>query len=233
MRARPADWPALSLLIPALGTVEQPTPPAEDTLRHLIAKSDDANIRTTAQLSLGIMARSLADIAPERTQRIVKDAVAQLRAATTDADRRQMLLVLGNIGAPETLDLITSYVADASPEVRVAAVGALRWLDAEAVDQLLMRVLASDADAAVRAEAAGVIGLRPVSPRIFAGQKLALVSALARDDSPTVRLALLNHLARAARMDADLPDLLSRVAAEDASEEVRNEAARLLDGASR
>src|SRR5262249_10188537 len=156
IRARGDDFTTLAVLIPALGLVDNPTPQSEELLRELSGRGD-VNIRTTAQLALGVMARNLSDTAPERTARIVRDALRQLEGATQADERRQMLLVLGNIGDAGTLDAIRKHARDVAPEVRSAAAAALRWLEVDGADELLAGLLAADADAVVRGEAAAAL----------------------------------------------------------------------------
>src|SRR5262249_21716075 len=110
IRARGDDFTTLAVLIPALGLVDNPTPQSEELLRELSGRGD-VNIRTTAQLALGVMARNLSDTAPERTARIVRDALRQLEGATQADERRQMLLGLGNSAGAGTLDAIRKTCA--------------------------------------------------------------------------------------------------------------------------
>jgi hypothetical protein len=222
--ARPNDWPALMLLVPALAMVESPTVESEQALRDLARSSTDEQIRSTAQLALGMMARSLAADEPERTRRILQDSLQELAAATTPEARRQQLLVLGNIGASETLGVITPYLRDEAAPVRSAAAAALRWLESSAVDELLVNALANDADTTVRLEAAQALGFRPMTSTILAAHK----SALAGEASATVRLALLRNVAQAHRTFGEARTILADVAQTDSVAEVREEAGRLF-----
>src|SRR5258705_8917523 len=50
IKARSTDWPALSMLIPALDEASAPTPLAEETTRELASQSPNPDIASTAQL---------------------------------------------------------------------------------------------------------------------------------------------------------------------------------------
>ncbi|MBI1829906.1 MAG: HEAT repeat domain-containing protein [Planctomycetes bacterium] len=222
--ARPNDWSALMVLVPALGMVENPTPDSEQLLRDLARDAKDEHIRSTAQLSLGIMARSLADAAPARHRRILDETIKALDEAASVEARRQNLLVLGNIGAEETLAIVKRYVSHEASQVRAAAVAALRWLEDASIDGLLVNALTTDRDEPVRLEAAQALTLRPMTAALLAVHR----AALAKDSSATVRLALLRNVAQAHRGFSDARGILADVARTDGATEVREEGDRLL-----
>jgi len=138
------------------------------------------------------MAHQLAGSVPERSHRIARAMAKQLRAATNDETRRHLLLVLGNAGSDETLDAILPFLKDSSADVRGAAAAALRWIKAPNVDSLLCTALATDADAGVRVEAATALGFRTMTPETFKAHRIAFQ----KDESSSVRVALLQNLAR-------------------------------------
>ena len=88
-------------------------------------KSDDT--RSTAQLALGALALTLARPEPKRADAIVAWAMKAMEAARSPAEKRQMLLVLGNTAAAQTLPVIRTHLMDRDAGVRAAAVAALRW----------------------------------------------------------------------------------------------------------
>jgi HEAT repeat protein len=212
------------LLVPALATVEAPTAAAEQTLRDLARTGADEQIRSTAQLGLGIVARSLMADEPARARRILQDTLQDLEAATTPEARRQLLLVLGNIGADDTLAVITRHLRDEAAPVRAAAAAALRWLESPAVEDLLVKALMTDADDAVRLEAAQALAFRPMTDALLAAHRPALTG----DASAAVRLALLRNVAQASRTSGAARALLAETAHSDPVAEVREEAERLL-----
>ena len=115
IRARSTDWSALSMLIPALNEASSPTQLAEDTVRDLAFQSPNAEIASTAQLTLGTMARNLAETSPERATKIVDLFIKQIESSPSVEVTRQMLLALGNAGSTNAYPTITRFMADSSP----------------------------------------------------------------------------------------------------------------------
>ena len=102
IQQRRAEWPAVSPADSCALGRQLPTVQAQETLEEISSRAPDWNSRSTAQLSLGIMARSLASVAPKRASRIVQSLMDQLKSAATDEMRKQLLLSLGNAGAVES-----------------------------------------------------------------------------------------------------------------------------------
>jgi hypothetical protein len=221
LRARRADAAALAVLVPALAMVETPTLASEVVLREVAAQHLDPQVRASAELGLGTMAHQLAE--SERARGIVRDMAVRLDAATTAEARRHYLLVLGNAGAGESLERIARHLRAEEPQVRAAAAAALRWQPSARADELLGKTLASDAEAEVRVEAATALGFRTATAATFAVQK----AVFANDKVVSVRLAVLHNLAKAMKTFPEARTVLTQ-AANDASAEVREEAAELL-----
>jgi hypothetical protein len=225
VRARQTDWPVMAELLPALGAARAPNEAIESVLRELARTAGNADVRTTAQLALGALGRNLAATSPARAGAIVRTALADLAAARTPGDRRQALLVLGNTGAPEVLAAARPYLVAPEPEVRSAAVAALRWMPGPEVDALLLRALKEDEDQGTRLEALTALELRPATSAVVAG----LREAARADRVVTARLAALALLARWREAYPEAEAAL-REAANDPVAEVRSAAAELLAG---
>jgi hypothetical protein len=216
------DWPALAEMVPALGLAREPTPGAETALRELAARARNEDVRSTAQLALGLMARNLSSRHPARADGIVRWALAELAGARHAGERRQFLLVLGNTGSALAWPALRGHLSAAEPEVRGAAVAALRGLEGRDVESALCRAL-KDAHASVRLEAALALAARRANEAIVA----ALVEALGRDEAVTVRLAVLNNLAQARAAFPEAERAL-RQAGQSTVKEVREAAQQLL-----
>jgi hypothetical protein len=223
IESRLEDWPALATLIPVLGSVSLPTPLAEDTLQRLASNSADWNIATTAQLALGAMARRLAEQSPERAAKIVDWAIKNLDSSSSAEVTKQWLLVLGNTGSTTALPGIARFGNDASPELRAIATSALRFIKSSQVDDLLIKILASDSDARVRLEAAVALGFREMNAGSLAAQKQAFL----KDKAVNVRLAVLKNLWQTHEAFPEIRQLVKQSAARDASKEVRKAAAEI------
>ncbi len=101
---------------------------------------------------------------------IVDWAVKELEAASSLEARRQMLLVLGNAGSVRALPAIAQFLSSPESVVRATAASALRWIESTEGEALLLKALASDADASVRLKAAGALSFREMSAAVFSEQ---------------------------------------------------------------
>lgn len=223
VRARKNDAAFLMEVLPSLGTVRKPTPEIDRVLKEVATAAADPDVRWTAQLALGALARTLARGEPARSAAIADWALIELERATSAADRRQALLVVGNTGAARALPAIRRHLAASDAAVRGAAVSALRWHKGEEAEAALVRALA-DADDQVRQEAVTAFEVRPPS----ASGVAALCGVLARDNSAAIRLGALNRLRQLAEPGEEVVAALRRAAANDPSEEVRQAAAEAL-----
>jgi hypothetical protein len=226
VRARRNDGPALLALVPTLGGVRSPIPLAEEAIRELAFGAAPPGIAPVARLALGALARRLASTAPARADRIVDQAVRELRSSTSPSARRLWLLVLGNAASSRALPVVERYAADAAPEVRAAVAAALAPLETSRAERILARMLSADPDPAVRLEAAAAFGARTVAAQSFALQKAAFENG----QETSVRLVLLDNLWRARERFPAAAGLVRRAAAGDPSTDVRRTAARLLAG---
>lgn len=222
--ARSADWPALSMLVPALNEPSSPSQLAEDTVRDLALRSANADVAFTAQLTLGTMARNLAETSPERATKIVELFIRQIESSLSVDATRQALLALGNAGSFNAYSTITRFMSDPSPALRAAAALALRWVASERVDAELTRVLTSDPEGAVRLEAAVALGFRQMTGSTFEAQKRAFLT----DKNDKVRLALLSNLWKVHQAFPAAGKLVRDAVTKDASQDVRKAAADII-----
>jgi HEAT repeat protein len=228
IQARAADWPALALLLPALGAAESPTPATEQTLQALAFGTHDKNVTATARLALGNVARSLGDESPARAAKIVARFLQELADPASADSRWQLLLALGNAGSIEALPTLTRYLDDPAPDLRGAAAWAMRWIDSSQVDLLLTsKVLSGDRDRVVRLEAVRALRFRAKTVANFEAQK----KALAKEVEPDVRVELLSNLWDARSSNPQAQRLVEKAAADDPAPTVREAAAKLLETA--
>ena len=224
IRSRLDDWRAVLQLIPVLAQAAHPTSEAEDLLRELAFTSSDANITSTAQLALGVASRNLAESSPARAQKITDSLLEKIASTTSQEEIRVGLLALGNAGSLGALPVLTRYVNDPSPELRAAAVSALRFIQSAQADKLLRKALLSDSQPKVRREAAQALGFRVMTAATFQTQKEALL----KDRDESVRLALLRNLAKAGDKAPAICVLIKCIAAQDPAKEVRQKATEIL-----
>ena len=122
------DPKAIQVFIPALGDVESPTPQTVDTLLALAFGNYDKNVRTTARLALGNVARSLGDESQTTATRIVDRILRGAERFHCRDSTWELLLALGNAGSIEALPTLRRYIDDSAPNLRGAAVWALHGL---------------------------------------------------------------------------------------------------------
>lgn len=221
---RSEDVGTVTFVLPFLAAVASPTQVAEETLQKLAFGSSPPQISYAALLALGTMARNLLRRSPERAQGIVETIVNQFAENQEAESARRLLLALGNSGSPRALPVVRRYVAHPQPEVRVAAVGSLRFIESSDAEAMLLRALTEDAETTVRQEAANALGNRQMSPEAFRGQRRTFETD--KDDS--VRLALLDNLWNARKKFPEVLDVVRAAAAKDGSPEVRRKAQWLI-----
>jgi hypothetical protein len=214
-RSRDADF--LIRLIPLFSTLESPTLRAERALRALAYGRERADVRATAHLALGAMAKTLSDDAPRRSQKIVSDFVAAFGPSTDPQDAHLSILFLGNAADRRYAPVLLKYSHDASPEVRADAVHALRFFPRE---MSLVRVLAAleDPDASVRFQAANALGFIGVNAESFAKMKAAYEG----EGHPEVRAEILRTVWKFEKTLPQSRELLRCAAESDSSQEVRD-----------
>jgi hypothetical protein len=224
VKERRADENALFKLLFALSTVAEPTLEAEAVLRDLADESTEPNIAVMARLALGSMARRLGQTAPPRAAAIVAKFSRELASAPTPEAQKPYLLALGNAGSADGLPAVKRFIEDANPDLRGAAVRALRFLESAEAEGLILRALASDPEAEVRTQAAGALDKRELTPAAFEIEKNAFLN----DASPLVRLAVMGNLWKARREFPAVKGLIEQAARNDPSKDVREAAGALL-----
>ena len=118
--------------------------------------------------------------------------LAEQLESSTDVQQRVLLLqVLGNVGADQTQDVVAQALADARPEVRKAAVVALRHVPTPEADAWLRQAMTTDADVEVRAAAVRVAGARDTEDA-----HRAVADLVQREEDDWVQFAALHALGR-------------------------------------
>ncbi|MBI5866174.1 MAG: HEAT repeat domain-containing protein, partial [Planctomycetes bacterium] len=226
INARADDWEALALLIPALGDAATPAPEAVAALEHLIGGTQDERIRSTAQLALGNMARSVARSSPERASRIVSAVLDDLGRTNDEPTKRTLLLVLGNCGATEALPEIRPYLESDALDLRSAAFAALRFVDGPQIDALLIGALAEDPAESVRLEALDAFAVRAPTPTTLA----AIAHAGRADSAVNVRIKAVEVLWDAHPSRPEAAQILKSILEQDQSTDVKRAVRARLEG---
>lgn len=159
--ARGASADAQLAIVPSLGMLSHPLPETEEAVRGLEIASPRTDVRETASLALGIMARSVAPTAAARAARIVDDALVRLAHAEGSEPAQILeLRVLGNTGSPRILNDVVRLSHAASSTLRAQTAFALRFVPTAPAEARLLELLAADDDVLVRSRAASALSYR-------------------------------------------------------------------------
>jgi hypothetical protein len=224
LKAQANDPALFQRMIGVLVMVENPSPLLENTLRALASDAASPASASMAQLALGTVARKLEESFPERAAAIAAWAIQQEQSATSETLHSHWLLVLGNTGARAALPAIGPRLGDKSESVRAAAVSALRFIDADQAEALLIHALSTDFVADVRHAAVAAFHYRSMTKNAFEANR----KALRGDKAPAVRLAAMNLLWQVRQRYAEVDLLVEAAAASDVDADIRQAARRLL-----
>jgi len=223
IKARPGDLVAVSNLIPTLAETPNPSEDAEAVIRQLSSNSADDNISATALLALGTMANGLQMKSPVRSSRIINDLLRQTSIDEPERRMHDLIEGLGNTQSPIAMPALTTFTKNPAPQLRAAALDALRSMPSRGVDALLLNGL-GDADGTPRLEAAYALSFRKMTPESIAAQKKALLA----DDNEKVRAILLSNIWQARQQFPEARTLVQNAADHDSSEYVSKMANGLL-----
>ncbi len=208
------------VLLAELGNLANPDRASEAFTRDIVAHHGDGEIRNVAQLALGNMARALVDSEPDRGEALVGEALQQIQGARTLDDRMVSILTLGNTGSRRSWDALRAAASDPDFRVRQVAASALRAVEGDDVEQLLLALAVRDPEPSVRAEAATSLQQRSVAPATFE----ALSQLVRRDPSEAVRQTLVVVIAGYAEPFPAALGVLEWVAQHDPKQDVRHNA---------
>ena len=189
INARPGDLVAVSNLIPTLAETPDPSVAAEAVIRQLSTGPADDSISATALLALGSMAHGLAKKSPARSSKIVHDLLRQTTVNQPEGHTHDLIEALGNTQSAVAIAALTAFTKNPAPQLRAAALDALRFMRSPGVDGLLLKGL-GDADGTPRLEAAYALSYRKMTAESFAAQKKALLA----DDNEKTRAVLLSNI---------------------------------------
>jgi len=206
-----------------LSLKKAPGPATFDDLREL-AKSDDPAVRGSAVLALGTTARSAGTDAESQALRAQQDLTEGAKAATTTDDKVMYLTGAGNAGGQTAIASAQAALQDPSPEVREAAVMALRFAPAPLADQLLAGVWVKDPIGFVCAAVSVAAAFRQLSPELLSTG----FSVLQADTEVRVRLSVIRYLSAFRGQAPLISQALEAAAKSDPSPDVRAGATQAL-----
>jgi hypothetical protein len=189
------------------------------------AREDDPNLRANATLALGNAAHAWSAQGREEATAAFELLRDRLAEAKTLPEIALCLDALGNTGDERALPLIEPFLRSPSPELRDAAIPALRLIPGERPDQLLA-ALAVSSDEAARKLAVQAMGHREPSPALLA----ALEDRARRDAEPSIRTQVALTLGMFLPGAPQALPLLRWQAEHDVDPSVRKAASAQLDG---
>jgi hypothetical protein len=158
--------------IAALGMAGEPNRQGVDALRNLTL-DEDPMLRDTATLALGNTSFQMGDNDERGAESLVYELNNSYRSASTPEQQALALRALGNTRSPAMLSTLQAALGSPHPQVRQAAIEALRNVPSTDADQLLSQFLLGDPAIEVRRAAVFSCGFRPLGPMIpLLGQAL-------------------------------------------------------------
>jgi HEAT repeat protein len=204
--------------------------PSTDVVSAVVALLDDADpeLRQMARLTYGAFARSLRPAAAERARGITQDLLGRLDRASAADERAELVVAIGNTGAPEAWPVLRRLATSGAMRERAQAIEALRFVNDPGVEPFLTEILRAPGDESVRLAVIGAVRFRDPGP--YAS---ALADVARNDPAAAVRTAALSVLGdRLATLPALRP-VLEQIRAGDGAAGNRALAARYLDRAGR
>lgn len=211
-------------VLQSLALVDEPSPETT-TLLFKLAKGDDKNaLRVSALLYLGIAANRLQENAPERSVTICDYLKEQFHSVHDEEQICVLIRAMGNAGVPICLPEIATFISDSSLNIRLAAVSALRFIETDSAEMLLLKVLKSDTEERVRLEAARSLNYRVMTADAFAAQ----YESFWKETVVSLRFTLLQNLWEARDEFPEVVQLVFEAALQDSSEEIRKNCRNLM-----
>ncbi|NVJ16652.1 HEAT repeat domain-containing protein [Myxococcus sp. AM010] len=211
--------------VAALGMAEAPTPEGVEALRAR-ARDTQPELRDTATLALGNAAMRMGAGSQDArgAQTLVEELGARFRSSNSVEEKALVLRALGNTRDSRALVYIEEGLREAAPQVRQAAVEALRLLADPAVDPLLAQRLLGDPSPEVRKAVLFAISFRPLGPLLS-----ALDQALRGDPSDGLRAELVQFLGSRATTTPEVRPLLAWASQNDSNASIRQAALGFLN----
>jgi len=201
--------------VAALGMAGEPNRQGVDALRNL-TRDADPMLRDTATLALGNAAFQMGDTQERDAETLVYELNNGYRSASTPEAQALALRALGNTRSPTMMATIQDALGSPNPQLRVAAIEALRNVPSADADQLLSQYLIADPAIEVRRAAVFSSGFRPL-PLLLP----ALGQALRTDAADGVRVDIVRLLGAQRAVVPEAMTMLSWAAQNDPNPEIR------------
>lgn len=211
-------------LLGQVGFFQNPSEETERAVRELRDQTDSQDIKQTAKLALGNMARAVRSEHPQRFDETLRESLAELIACNDFVDCVNALHVLGNIGAEEVLRFIPQFLEARDPNIRAVAVSALRFVELPKAEDIILATLLDDDEANVRRAAAYELSFRHLSEQTVS----RVLMHLSQEPSEGVRVQILQSLEAELHKNHSAISQIRSLAQHDVSESVRQKASNIL-----
>ncbi|HYH99728.1 HEAT repeat domain-containing protein [Hyalangium sp.] len=209
--------------VAALGVAKDPTHEGLEALRH--ASSDaDGMLRDTAKLALGNAAFQLTDTDAKGAQALVHEINSEYSSASSAEQQALALRSLGNTRSPDALSTLEDALRSGDPQLRQAALEALRIIPDPRADQLLSEHMLRDPAPEVRRVAVFASSFRPLAPLLP-----ALAQALRLDPTDGVRVEVIHLLGEQRAVLPEALPLLAWASQNDPNPDLRKAAAGFVN----
>lgn len=145
--------------------IKHPTAPTLAAVGRLL-ESRPAGVGRAARAVAGSVARFGRQDHVTESSALEKSLLAEYTRAGDGEERAAALAALANLGSPAVLVPVKAALADGDRPLRAAATRALRLVPDPAADRLLVGLLRTDRDPAVRAAAIFAAGFRDLAPLV-------------------------------------------------------------------
>jgi hypothetical protein len=178
----------------------------------------------SATLALGALISNLAPLDAESADRLTLSLCHRLNGATTYDEKLILLGAIGNAGQMSSVDTVEPFMKSDKPALRAKAYQAVRMVEGERVDLLLLQGMA-DRESFVRLSAVDACHDRNSGAEVVS----RLQAIVEGDSSVENRLTAVNILWIQRAGIPGLQDWMSRVATNNNNFEVRKKAASFLE----
>lgn len=216
------DEKQLRIAAIALSHTKNVSPEATTALVKLL---NVKGLRTQALYGLGTQVSTLRAAGQDaRAKEVLALILDRLKVADDPIKLVTALRAVANAGDASAFPMVDPYLRSTDSVVRAAAVESLQEMSLPQADEIISRALSSDEDSQVRRAAARAASERAPSPLLVTAASRAALT----DKNPHVRLSALAVLGRYLPRQPEVRSAIETVAAKDAEDAIRKEAAKML-----
>lgn len=218
-----ANHDAYNHYVACLALLESPHP---SVLQWLTAKARSASseVAYPALLALGAVGRTTSQARQMQARdSAYKTILDRLNKAQSDQEMEVCLLALGNLGHPDSLSVLETFLSHENERLRAVATSSLRFIEMPAAERLLVRML-RDSSREVRLQAIEAFNHRRISQAILT----ELEQYLREEPQKDLRRALIDALWLQRNKVNGIRPIIAQAATGDPDEEIRLYAQGLL-----